>query len=252
MNDRGKQILGEGMRFLEDEIDKLGEGWKRALLPETENKYFKELSSFIEGEYEKGKIFPEKRNIFRAFRETEYEDLRVVVLGQDPYHNEGEADGLAFSVGRNVKRPPSLMNIIKEVTLEEADMYLLKNRNLYIESQNYDSVLLPWAEQGVLLLNAVLTVREGKAHSHKAKGWERFTDAVISHISKSNKNIVFILWGNYAREKRRLIDGSRHKIIEGVHPSPLSAPRGFFNKGYFLRCNNYLEGNGRGQIDWRV
>ena len=115
MNDRGKQILGEGMRFLENEIDKLGEGWKRALLSETENKYFKELSSFIESEYEKRKIFPEKRNIFRAFRETEYENLRVVVLGQDPYHNEGEADGLAFSVGRNVKKPPSLMNIIKEV-----------------------------------------------------------------------------------------------------------------------------------------
>ena len=132
------------MRFLEDEIDKLSESWKRVLLPETENKYFKELSSFIESEYEREKIFPEMHNIFKAFRETKYENLRVVLLGQDPYHNEGEADGLAFSVGRNVKKPPSLMNIIKEVAFEETDMYLLKNRNLYIEAQKYDSVLLPW------------------------------------------------------------------------------------------------------------
>ena len=238
------------MRFLEDEIDKLGEGWKRVLLPETENKYFKELSSFIEGEYEKGKIFPEKRNIFRAFRETEYEDLRAVVLGQDPYHNEGEADGLAFSVGRNVKRPPSLMNIIKEVTLEEADMYLLKNRNLYIESQNYDSVLLPWAKQGVLLLNACLTVPAGQANGHAGQIWEPFTDAVIKVVNELEEPVVFILWGSYARKKKPLITHDRHLVLESAHPSPLSAYRGFFGSQPFSKTNQFLKEAGREPIDW--
>jgi len=185
-------------------------------------------------------VYPSEEELFSAFRLTPYDEVKVLLLGQDPYHGPGQAHGLAFSVQPGVKPPPSLVNIFKEL---QSDLGLPKPK---------DGSLVPWSKQGVLLLNAVLTVREGQANAHEGKGWERFTDAVIQKVSDKKEPVVFLLWGSYAQKKEALIDTSRHVILKAPHPSPLSAKRGFFGSKPFRLINEALEKAGRGPIDWRL
>lgn len=202
-----------------------------------ETNEFLEFFKKVEKEYEKNTVYPEKENIFNAFKTTSYENVKVVIIGQDPYHGEGEAMGLSFSVNKSVKIPPSLRNIYKE----------LKN-DLGIEKSDGD--LSSWAKEGVLLLNSVLTVEKDIASSHKKLGWEKYTDEVIKLINCKNTPVVFILWGNFARKKKDLITNNKHLVIESVHPSPLSANRGFFNTKPFSRTNKFLEENKMQGINW--
>ncbi|HIC10725.1 MAG TPA: uracil-DNA glycosylase [Campylobacterales bacterium] len=201
---------------------------------------FRSLKSFIIQEREKYTIFPPKEDIFRAFIETPFDNVKVVILGQDPYHGRGQAHGLAFSVKKGVAIPPSLQNIFIEL-----------QNDLGIEPPHHGD-LTQWANRGVLLLNTVLTVREGQAHSHRGKGWELFTDEVIRTISREKNGVVFILWGRPAGEKRNLIDGSKHLILQAPHPSPLSAFRGFFGSAPFSKTNRYLESVGKTPINWKI
>jgi len=201
---------------------------------------FHSLKSFIIQEREKYTIFPPKEDIFRAFIETPFDNVKVVILGQDPYHGRGQAHGLAFSVKKGVPIPPSLQNIFIEL-----------QNDLGIEPPHHGD-LTQWANRGVLLLNTVLTVREGQAHSHRGKGWELFTDEVIRTISREKNGVVFILWGRPAGEKRNLIDGSKHLILQAPHPSPLSAFRGFFGSAPFSKTNRYLESVGKTPINWKI
>lgn len=217
----------------------LGNSWEDILKEEFEKDYFKKLQEFVAEEYQTKVIYPEFDHIFSALMETPYEKVKVVILGQDPYHEKGQAHGLAFSVMEGTKLPPSLKNIFKE---------LKDDLNLEIPSSG---CLLPWAKQGVLLLNTVLTVREGKANSHKGKGWEGFTDHVIEKLSERKEPVVFILWGNSAISKAKLIKGN-HELISSVHPSPLSAHRGFFGSKPFSRTNAILRGLGQEEIDWEI
>ena len=216
----------------------LGNDWDNIFKDELEKDYFKELISFVEKEYKEKTIFPPKNEIFNAFRHTKYKDLKVVILGQDPYHGENEAEGLSFSVKTGIRKPPSLNNIFKE----------LKD-DLGIEICD-DGSLLKWADQGVLLLNSVLTVEKDKAASHQGKGWEIFTDAVIKKINEKKEPVVFILWGSYARAKKSLITNKNHYIIESTHPSPFSAYNGFFGSKPFSKTNNFLKSKGIKEIDW--
>ena len=211
--------------------------WDIVLKDEMKKDYFKKLGIFVKNEYKTKTVFPPYENIFDALRFTDYNDVKVVILGQDPYHGLGEAHGLSFSVHNGVKMPPSLLNIFKE----------LKN-DLGISRNETD--LTDWAKQGVLLLNSIMTVEMDKPLSHKNKGWEIFTDNIIRYLNERDNPVIFILWGNFARGKKSLITNSRHKIIESAHPSPLSASRGFFGSKPFSQANNYLKAFGQKEIDW--
>lgn len=212
--------------------------WDALLAPELEMPYFDALRRFVDGERRRHTVYPPEDEVFTALRLTPYEAVRVFVLGQDPYHGPGQAHGLAFSVRPGVRPPPSLANLYREM---RDDLGCPVPRTGY---------LAPWAEQGVLLLNAVLTVRAGEANSHKGVGWERFTDAVIRRVSDHAERVVFVLWGGYAAKKLPLIDTSRHGVVQSAHPSPLSASRGFFGSRPFSRINAALREGGRGEIDW--
>lgn len=212
--------------------------WKALIGTEFEKEYFAELVSFVKQEYATHRIFPAGRNIFRAFEKCKPDDLKVVIIGQDPYHGVGQANGLCFSVNDGVPFPPSLVNIFQEV---KADV-----GSPIPTSGNLDR----WAEQGVLLLNAVLTVRAHEAASHAGKGWERFTDAVVQAIAQHKQGIVYMLWGNYAQRKAAMVDPQKNCILKSVHPSPLSAHRGFFGCHHFSQANQYLIQTGRTPIVW--
>ncbi len=214
------------------------ESWKPFLKSEFSKQYFKELSSFLHEEYENKTIFPSKTQVFRAFS-TDLNEVKVVILGQDPYHTPGVADGLAFSISaKNNYMPPSLINIYKEI---DADLGLHANKS---------GNLSAWQKQGVLLLNNVLTVEAHKAGSHRGKGWEEFTEAVIKYLNSERDNLVFILWGRDARNKKKLIDTKKHLVLESAHPSPLSAYNGFFGSKPFSKTNKYLEEHGKEPIIW--
>jgi uracil-DNA glycosylase len=213
--------------------------WKQHLKDEFDKPYFKELVEFVRGEYQHAIVYPPPKNIFRAFELTPFKEVRVVILGQDPYINKGEANGLCFAVGDGVRLPPSLQNIFKEI---EADLGVpLKNRSGDLER---------WAKQGVLLLNAVLTVRAKTSASHQGQGWEEFTDAAIAALSREREKVVFMLWGNYAKQKGAHIDRTKHLVLESAHPSPFSAYSGFFGNKHFSRANEYLKEHGETPIDW--
>jgi uracil-DNA glycosylase len=214
--------------------------WRPILLAETHEPYFKALRHFVAEERRKFTVFPPEADVFAALHLTPYEQVRVFILGQDPYHDDGQAHGLCFSVRPPVPPPPSLMNIFKEL---QTDVGCRIPNNGY---------LVPWAQQGVLLLNAVLTVRAHQANSHKDQGWETFTDAVIQAVNAKTDPVVFVLWGAYARKKIALIDQSRHVVIESPHPSPLSAHRGFFGSRPFSRINAALRQMGKAEIDWQI
>ncbi|MFI9273670.1 uracil-DNA glycosylase [Kitasatospora sp. NPDC052896] len=217
----------------------LPEPWREVLAGETAKPYFAELAGFVAGERETQEIFPPRGQVFSALAATGYRDVRVLVLGQDPYHDNGQAHGMSFSVLPGTKTPPSLRNIFKEL---QADLGLPAPDNGY---------LMPWAEQGVLLLNAVLTVRAHEANSHKGKGWEKFTDAVIEAVSAREEPCVFVLWGNYAKKKLPLIDTGRHVVVQGAHPSPLSAKL-FLGSRPFSQIDTALAGFGGEPLDWRI
>lgn len=214
--------------------------WQRLLADEFEKEYFQDLFKFIDQEYEAGNVFPPKELIFSAFEHTPYEQVKVVILGQDPYHGAGQSHGLAFSVQKGVKIPPSLRNMYKELA-----------NDLAIEPASHGN-LTSWADQGVLLLNTVLTVREGEANSHQKKGWERFTDRVIEVLNEREDPIVFVLWGKPAQQKTTMIDATKHIIIQSFHPSPLSASRGFFGSKPFSKVNDALISLGKQPIDWQI
>lgn len=219
---------------------KIESSWGEALQGEFEKTYFAELVRYLHSEKASGKtIYPPGPEIFKAFELTPLDKVKVVILGQDPYHGPGQAMGLSFSVPNGIPAPPSLKNIFKEV---QSDLGIEMSGNPNLES---------WARQGVLLLNAILTVRAGEAASHSAIGWQQFTDAVISTISEKCDGVVFMLWGNFARSKAPLIDGKRHLILEAAHPSPL-ARGAFFGSRPFSQANNWLEAQGKGSIDWKL
>ena len=212
--------------------------WQTILQPEFDKDYFVRLTDFVKNEYKTRRIFPPGSLIFNAFNLCPYDKVKVVILGQDPYPNEGQAHGLCFSVNENVEFPPSLMNIFKEIQAEFGKP-IPKNGNL-----------TRWAEQGVLLLNAILTVQAHLPTSHQGKGWEIFTDAVIRKLATEKEHLVFMLWGNYAQQKGAFIDPNRHLILKSSHPSPLSANRGFFGNQHFILANQYLKAHGEKEIDW--
>ncbi len=219
---------------------KIEPSWKEHLKGEFEKAYFEELTNFVKNEYQKGKVYPAPKNIFRAFDLCPFDKVKVVILGQDPYHGAGQANGLAFAVGEKIPVPPSLQNIFKEI---ESDMGI----SLWVT----DGDLSRWAEQGVLLLNATLTVQAHNAGSHQGRGWELFTDAVIKALSEEREHLVFMLWGNYAKAKGAHIDRSKHLVLEAAHPSPFSANNGFFGSKHFSKANEYLVSHDKAPIDWR-
>ena len=211
--------------------------WDIVLKDEFKKDYFKNLGIFVKNEYKTKTVFPNYENIFDALRFTDYDEVKVVILGQDPYHGLGEAHGLSFSVREGVKMPPSLQNIFKELY---SDLGIKRTK----------SDLTDWAKEGVLLLNSIMTVVKDTPLSHKNKGWEIFTDTVISKLNDREEPVIFLLWGSFARSKKELITNKRHKIIESVHPSPLSASRGFFGSKPFSKINNYLSEMGKEEIKW--
>ncbi len=217
---------------------KIEQSWKDQLKDEFEKDYFVRLTNFVREEYRTKKIFPPAKLIFNAFEHTPFDKVKVVILGQDPYHNDGQAHGLCFSVPESVQAPPSLVNIFKEI-----------NRDLAIPVPRSGD-LTRWANQGVLLLNATLTVEAHKAGSHQRKGWEEFTDAAIHKLADNCEGLVFILWGSYAQKKASFIDTNKHLVLKSVHPSPLSAHNGFFGNNHFSETNKYLESRGIKPIEW--
>ena len=218
----------------------IGNDWDLYLKDEYEKDYFKNLIKFIDNEYKAKTIYPKKSEIFNAFRFTNYKDTKVVILGQDPYHGENQAEGLSFSLKNCVRKPPSLQNIFKEL---ESDLGIKFPTN---------NSLIPWAKEGVLLLNTVLTVEENKAASHKEQGWEIFTDEVIKILNEKTTPIVFILWGSFARSKKKYITNNIHYVIESAHPSPFSAYNGFFGSKPFSKTNEFLKSKGLKEINWKV
>ncbi len=218
---------------------KIEPSWKVALNEEFDKLYFEELSAFVREEYQKGKVYPPPKEVFRAFDLCPFDKVKVVILGQDPYHGAHQANGLCFAVHKDIPIPPSLRNIFKEI----------KSDLGYDPKSNGD--LTRWAEQGVLLLNATLTVRASTPGSHQGKGWEEFTDAAIRALSERREHLVFILWGNYAKKKGAVIDRSKHLVLESAHPSPFSADSGFFGSKHFSQTNKYLKEHGEKEIDWR-
>lgn len=217
---------------------KIEKSWKSKLQVEFEAEYFKNLTVFVKSEYQGCKVFPPPKNIFSAFDLSPFENTRVVILGQDPYHGDGQAHGLCFSVQEGTRMPPSLQNIFKEIK-DDLGIGLPEH-----------GCLNRWAEQGALLLNATLTVRAHEAGSHQNKGWEQFTDAVIQVLSKEKENLVFLLWGAYAQRKGELIDQSKHFVLSSAHPSPFAAHRGFFGNKHFSKANAYLREKGLKEIEW--
>ena len=217
---------------------KIEKSWQEVLQPEFDKPYFENLVGFVKQEYASRTIFPPAGQIFNAFNTCPFNNVKVVILGQDPYHGPGQAHGLCFSVNDGIPFPPSLQNIFKEIT-SDLGIPAPKTGNL-----------TRWAEQGVLLLNATLTVRASQAGSHQGKGWEEFTDAVIKTISEKAENVVFILWGSYAIKKKALINASKHCILTAPHPSPLSSYRGFFGCKHFSKTNTYLTSKGKTPIEW--
>ena len=217
---------------------KISESWKNLLQEEFNKPYFEELTRFVKSEYSAGQVFPAGRNIFRAFDKCPFDRLKVVIIGQDPYHGVGQANGLCFSVDDGVQYPPSLQNIFKEIH-DDIGSPIPSNGNLD-----------RWAEQGVLLLNAVLTVRAHQAASHAGRGWEQFTDAVVRTIAQRKEGVVYMLWGNYAQRKGQIADPERNLILKSVHPSPLSVYRGFFGCKHFSKANDYLIQQGKEPIVW--
>lgn len=218
---------------------KIDPSWKKHVASEFEKPYFKKLAAFVKEAYQNGVVYPPAKHIFRAFDLCPFEKVAVVILGQDPYHGPGQANGLSFAVEDGVRPPPSLQNIFKEVTSDFGQPLLHTSGDLS-----------RWAIQGVLLLNATLTVQSGMAGSHQARGWEAFTDAAIQALSKEREHVVFILWGNYARQKGAHIDRTKHLVIESPHPSPFSAHNGFFGSKPFSRANEYLQAHGKKPIEW--
>ncbi|MEI8062281.1 MAG: uracil-DNA glycosylase [bacterium] len=218
---------------------KMEASWRVALKEEFDKPYFNNLSKFVKGEYLHKTIYPNPKDVFRAFDLCPFEKVRVVIIGQDPYHGVNQANGLCFAVYEGVRIPPSLKNIFKEI---ESDLG-------FIPEQNGD--LSRWAKQGILLLNATLTVEAQTPGSHQKKGWEDFTDAVIQKLSEERERLVFILWGNYAKQKGSIIDRKKHLVLESQHPSPFSAHNGFFGSKPFSKVNKYLKEKGVGEIDWR-
>ncbi|MBI5004288.1 uracil-DNA glycosylase [Candidatus Kaiserbacteria bacterium] len=218
---------------------KIDPSWQRHLVNEFEKPYFKDLSAFVHDEYKHAIVFPPPKNIFRAFDLCPFDDVEVVILGQDPYHGPDQANGLCFAVGEGIRLPPSLQNIFKEIESDLGTPLVHKTGDLE-----------RWARQGVLLLNATLTVRAHSAGSHQGKGWEEFTDAAIKALSDEREHLVFILWGNYAKTKGAHIDRTKHLVLESAHPSPFSAYSGFFGCKHFSKANEYLTKHGKKAIDW--
>lgn len=217
---------------------KIEESWQNVLQDEFEKPYFKNLVSFVKDEYTSQKVYPTGAQIFNAFAKCPFDKVKVVILGQDPYHGPNQANGLAFSVSDQVRIPPSLLNIFKEIKNDLGkDMPATGN-------------LERWAEQGVLLLNATLTVRAANAGSHQKKGWEEFTDAVVQKVNDLKEHVVFMLWGAYAQKKGAFIDESKHLVLRAAHPSPFAADRGFFGSHHFSKANKYLQEHGKEPIDW--
>lgn len=218
----------------------LGNDWDEILEGEFAKEYYQKLRKFLINEYRTKVIYPKMENIFSALKFTSYKDTRVLILGQDPYHGPGQAHGLAFSVNPGIKTPPSLLNMYKELK-DELEVYIPNN-----------GYLVPWAKQGVLLLNTALTVRAGKANSHSGMGWEIFTDNIIKHLNDRTEPVIFVLWGNNARKKKDYITGRQHFILEAPHPSPLSASKGFFGCGHFKKINELLKKIGENEINWQI
>jgi uracil-DNA glycosylase len=218
---------------------RIEESWKQRIKDEFQKDYFLKLADFVKDEYRTQTIFPPGALIFNAFNLCPFDKVKTVIIGQDPYHGPGQAHGLCFSVKDGIDFPPSLLNIFKEIV---SDLGTIKPQSGNLER---------WASQGVLLLNATLTVRAHQAGSHQRKGWEEFTDAAINVLNSERENLVFFLWGAYAQKKGETIDDSKHLVLKSVHPSPLSASRGFFGNKHFSRCNEYLRKNGIEPIDWR-
>lgn len=214
--------------------------WKQFIEKECNKEYYNDLRSFLKEQYISSTIYPNMYDIFNAFKYCDIPNIKVVIIGQDPYHGEGQAHGLCFSVPKGAKVPPSLRNIYKELSMD---------LGLYVPNHG---CLESWANQGVFLLNTVLTVEADKPYSHRGKGWETFTDATIEHISDTLDQVVFILWGNHAQSKKKLINEEKHCIIESAHPSPLSAHRGFFGSKPFSKTNEYLKKNSKSEIDWQI
>ncbi len=218
----------------------LGNSWDDILKDEFKKEYYQKIRKFLIYEYSHYKIYPDMHDIFNALKMADYNDIKVVIIGQDPYHEEGQAHGLCFSVQRGIQTPPSLVNIYKEL---QSDLGCYIPNNGFLEK---------WAKQGVLLLNNVLTVRKGQANSHKTCGWETFTDRVIIELNKREKPIVFMFWGANARKKELLVTNPNHYILKAAHPSPLSAFNGFFGCKHFSKANAFLEKNGETPIDWQI
>ena len=219
---------------------KVEKSWKKIISTEFKKNYIQDLDKYLIKEQKKYKIFPPKKKIFNSMNITSFEEIKIVIIGQDPYHGLGQAHGLAFSVSKGIPIPPTLKNIFKEI----------KN-DLNINNCDVGD-LTKWAKQGVFLLNSILTVRENKASSHQNKGWEQFTDNIISAISKNHKNIIFLLWGKFAQKKKKLIDSSKHHILISSHPSPLSAHRSFFGCKHFSKCNKILKKLDKSIINWEL
>lgn len=217
---------------------KIEESWKRELAAEFEKPYFAELTEFVRNEYSTTTIYPPAKLIFNAFDHCPFDKVKAVIIGQDPYHGPGQANGLCFSVNKEIKMPPSLVNIFKEISSDTG------------KPMPTDGDLTRWSRQGVLLLNATLTVRAGNAGSHQRRGWETFTDAAIRILAEKRENLVFILWGSYAQQKGAFIDRERHLVLTSPHPSPLSAYAGFFGNHHFTLTNDYLAKHGKEPIDW--
>ena len=218
---------------------KIHPSWKKHLAAEFEKPYMEELADFVRKEYATAAVYPPPKNIFRAFDLCPFDDVKVVILGQDPYHGPGQANGLCFAVGESVPLPPSLQNVFKEIEKEFSEP--MRNRS---------GDLSRWATQGVLLLNATLTVRAHTAGSHQGKGWEEFTDVAVRALSAEREHLVFMLWGNYAKAKGAHIDRTKHLVLEAAHPSPFSAHSGFFGCNHFKKANEYLLAHGKTPIDW--
>ena len=225
----------------ETKLGQLDPSWQAVIGDELQKPYMKVLRDYLKQDKAVGKvIYPPSSLIFNAFNHTPFDQVRVVIIGQDPYHGDGQAHGLSFSVPQGVALPPSLMNIFKEIA---ADLNIKMSRI---------GDLTPWAEQGVLLLNATLTVEQAQAGSHQNKGWEQFTNAAIAALNKHRENLVFVLWGSYAQKKGAFIDEAKHLVLKSVHPSPLSAHRGFFGNHQFSQINQYLIGHNQAPIDWQL
>ena len=220
---------------------KLNNDWDELLKNEFQKEYYLKIREFLKNEYINYKVYPDKYDIFNALQTTARKDIKVVILGQDPYHNPGQAHGMSFSVKPGIAPPPSLLNMYKEIEQEFG----------YKMPSDY-GYLMSWAEQGVLLLNTVLTVRENRPQSHKDCGWETFTDKVISLINEKDTPVVFLLWGSNAKSKKALITNPKHLVLESVHPSPLSAYRGFFGCNHFKKANEFLKENNIPEIDWKI